>query len=1262
MKKILSFLVVILFFGSAFSQPISRDSLRATKFLRTAMLKSMNGVSINMDNNQLKSLLDPVDPYDAVTLHMLDDYLKKSDSTTVFVTPTQLGDSLKMYVQYNDSLRNIYITDYKLDSILNQYSSDIYFGDILGDVTENKTLTDYINNVFNSQLPVDNETRLISGTVSWVSGLTYKVSDLVYKIRGKIYRSLQKYITLNTADPNLSRIDLIYADEFSNVNFITGVPGIDPVKPIASSNQLELTHAIIAPGATVPSNVIITKVYDEFLGEPDEWTTTSTAETNITVNTNSTLSPQNGAKNIHLNINVPDTNIPVGTRYLGESYQGGIIYYLTSSGKQGLIAATQDISSGAVYQSGNYSNGTQNNTGIGLGSANTDIMMTISNSNQSGMAAPLSVSYNGGGYTDWFLPSRDELTMMYQRRNYLTGLASSGERRYWSSTEAISNSSRDAYAVSFLSGGFNSPAKNTRLRVRPVRWFDDSQLLPQVIHVEKYTPTSTSITFTDNAIFDVSKGLLTFWIKSSMEWLDDSGILIELYRDNTRVGSVSMSKASNMFGYASTDSGYQQVSIRLSSFSPITPSINTVKLSLVRNWPNGISVDIDNVSIQSGTMDENDNEEQYKYWVLKYNGTEKLVYNKDTVDLQIDIPEQEDSLVHIGRIETMISPKSILVTSTQPALTLVNNHANGIGLQANGNYVGVIAESITDNGYDVGLAALGYYNPILSANKRTNVNNAFIRNITMRLNSANIPSPQAGIGTGLLWRLPILGWTLPENSDKDAGKFAVHWTNITQGAETAKAELRLTNSGATDQLAMTIQPLKTTIPGLNLSSGTANKWLALDANKDVIYMDEPSGGSSINDSLYVHRALGETMTGRKTFTEAIKLYGDAVTVASKNKHLVLVTDSTGGGMIRWQTHYWNGSSYSTTIGYGFGQNALTSNTGEASNGFGQLALSNNTGAYSNGFGYSALSNNTGTNSNGFGQLALSNNTGAYSNGFGYVALRFNTGANSNGFGHFALTYNTGTNSNGFGHSALMYNTGTNSNGFGQNALMYNTGANCNGFGFNVMELNNGDNSGGFGHHALRYNQQSNNTAVGYLANGIFLDNTSGNKTFDYTAINASTDRVTITAHGFGATGSWVNVKFTQGTSAVGGLTSTFIYQVKIIDANTISFRELVSGSIYHGIDITSAGTGTGHTLTPQYTYTNTTCLGANSQPSASNQVVLGDTNVTEVKTTGSINMGSVLKMTPLADPPTSPSLGWIYVDTDTHIYMYNGTTWKQLDN
>lgn len=39
---------------------------------------------------------------------------------------------------------------------------------------------------------------------------------------------------------------------------------------------------------------------------------------------------------------------------------------------------------------------------------------------------------------------------------------------------------------------------------------------------------------------------------------------------------------------------------------------------------------------------------------------------------------------------------------------------------------------------------------------------------------------------------------------------------------------------------------------------------------------------------------------------------------------------------------------------------------------------------------------------------------------------------------------------------------------------------------------------------------------------------------------------------------------------------------------------------------------------------------------------------------------NVLKLTPLATPPTSPSLGWVYVSTDTNIYFYDGSIWVQL--
>lgn len=41
---------------------------------------------------------------------------------------------------------------------------------------------------------------------------------------------------------------------------------------------------------------------------------------------------------------------------------------------------------------------------------------------------------------------------------------------------------------------------------------------------------------------------------------------------------------------------------------------------------------------------------------------------------------------------------------------------------------------------------------------------------------------------------------------------------------------------------------------------------------------------------------------------------------------------------------------------------------------------------------------------------------------------------------------------------------------------------------------------------------------------------------------------------------------------------------------------------------------------------------------------------------------SLLKLTPIADPPDPAEEGMIYADTDHHLYYHNGTTWKQLDN
>lgn len=39
-----------------------------------------------------------------------------------------------------------------------------------------------------------------------------------------------------------------------------------------------------------------------------------------------------------------------------------------------------------------------------------------------------------------------------------------------------------------------------------------------------------------------------------------------------------------------------------------------------------------------------------------------------------------------------------------------------------------------------------------------------------------------------------------------------------------------------------------------------------------------------------------------------------------------------------------------------------------------------------------------------------------------------------------------------------------------------------------------------------------------------------------------------------------------------------------------------------------------------------------------------------------------LQLVPQANPPATASEGMIYADTDHHLYYYNGTSWKQLDN
>lgn len=119
---------------------------------------------------------------------------------------------------------------------------------------------------------------------------------------------------------------------------------------------------------------------------------------------------------------------------IGDTYGGGIIYYLDNTNKHGLIAALIDQSQGHKWDSGAtasiYAGAV--GTAIGTGSTNTSkIIAVIGNGNN---AASVCVNYHGGGYNDWFLPSQDELTRLLGTSvsfGWNIGLGG----YYWTSTE-----------------------------------------------------------------------------------------------------------------------------------------------------------------------------------------------------------------------------------------------------------------------------------------------------------------------------------------------------------------------------------------------------------------------------------------------------------------------------------------------------------------------------------------------------------------------------------------------------------------------------------------------------------------------------------------------------------------------------------------------------------------------------------------------------------------------------------------------------------
>lgn len=149
---------------------------------------------------------------------------------------------------------------------------------------------------------------------------------------------------------------------------------------------------------------------------------------------------------------------------IGQQYGGGKIFYIDASGKHGLIAHS-DNQNWAIWREwgcdGILVGGTS--TDIGTGQANTTII--VNGCGAASNAARVCNDLVSNGYTDWYLPSVDEL---FQMMLHKYSIDDRWGDTYWSSSE-------DNYYYSYVVRSANATTsfvrKNDERMVRAIRSF-----------------------------------------------------------------------------------------------------------------------------------------------------------------------------------------------------------------------------------------------------------------------------------------------------------------------------------------------------------------------------------------------------------------------------------------------------------------------------------------------------------------------------------------------------------------------------------------------------------------------------------------------------------------------------------------------------------------------------------------------------------------------------------------------------------------------
>ncbi len=162
----------------------------------------------------------------------------------------------------------------------------------------------------------------------------------------------------------------------------------------------------------------------------------------------------------------------------------GIVFYITDGGLHGMEIAPEDQGSSVAWS--NIDNAFVNGVDslpadIGTGASNTDAI--IAQTGHTASAAQLCHDYAGGGLTDWYLPSENELLELYKismgdpaENEHISNIPELDYRNlgisvwYWTSTESSSDSA-ERLQFEWSGSGSNLKWKTVSMKVRAVRSF-----------------------------------------------------------------------------------------------------------------------------------------------------------------------------------------------------------------------------------------------------------------------------------------------------------------------------------------------------------------------------------------------------------------------------------------------------------------------------------------------------------------------------------------------------------------------------------------------------------------------------------------------------------------------------------------------------------------------------------------------------------------------------------------------------------------------